>query len=148
LSQKFANTLFCPLKPSRFLSAALTGVHLGAAVLVALLNVDFAPKVLWWLILMASLIHSVGTHGLRRLPGAIRNLTAESDGTWTLETRDGTTASGCALRSRFVHPWLVLLTVQPLGQRLTRAVCVPADSLDPETFRQLRVRLLLQTAAA
>jgi hypothetical protein len=126
----------------------LTGVHFGAAVLVALLDIDLSPKALLWLLLLASLTRSVGMHGLRRFPSAIRSLTADSDGTWTVEARDGTTTSGCALRSRFVHPWLVLLTVLPPGQRLAHAVCVPADSLDPETFRQLRVRLLLQTAAA
>lgn len=45
--------------------------------------------------------------------------------------------------SSLVLPWLVVLHYRAEGQWFSRTLCLPADSLDADTHRRLRVRLRL-----
>ncbi len=58
-----------------------------------------------------------------------------------LTLRGGDQLAGQVLRTTLVTPFLTVLNVRPQGARLARSVVILPDSLNAESFRQLRVRL-------
>jgi hypothetical protein len=84
-------------------------------------------------------------HAARRADRSLVSLVWLADGEWRLTERGGATRSGRLRWDSYAHPWLTVLNFT--GARRCSVVLLP-DSLDPETFRRLRVRLGLQGMAA
>jgi len=128
------------LQPSRYLAIMLIAAH--GATLAALFPLDFP---IWAKTALAILVLlNLGYH-LRReawlsAPSAILALTLEGDRV-VLTTRDGEQLTGQILRDSLVTPYLTVLNVLPQGARMARSVIILPDSLDTESFRQLRVWL-------
>ena len=128
------------LQPSRYFAAILIAAH-GIA-LAALF-----PLVLpgWSKVALASLISFSLMYHLRRdawlsAPSASVALVLEGDRA-VLTTRGGEQLAGQILRDSLVTPFLTVLNVLPQGAHLARSVVILPDSLDAESFRQLRVCL-------
>jgi toxin CptA len=128
------------LQPSHYLAAMLITAH--GATLAALIPLAFpiwAKMALAFLVLL-----SLGYH-LRReawlfAPSATVALILEGDQV-VLSTRDGKHLMGKILHDSLVTPYLTILNVLPQGARFSRSVIILPDSLDAESFRQLRVWL-------
>jgi len=83
------------------------------------------------------------THVSLSHPAAIRQLRWGDGNHWQLTRRDGAMRH-TALQTRvFIHPRLVILCFQDAWWR-SSCVVLTADRLSPETFRRLRVRLLIE----
>ncbi len=127
------------LSPSRYLAFILVSVH-GAASLVPLLVLP------WWagstivLMLLLGLRHYLLRDAWLRLPHSCARLVLEEEGA-VLVRRDGAELSCRILPGSMVTPWLTVLNILPQGARFARSVVILPDSLDAESFRQLRVWL-------
>jgi hypothetical protein len=81
-------------------------------------------------------------HVSLRHPEAIRYLCWGEDNNWRLTRKDGTTLSTSLKPRVFIHPRLVVLRFRRSSWRAV-SVLLTADRLAPESFRRLRVRLLI-----
>jgi toxin CptA len=127
-------------RPSRYLAAILSIAH-GAA-LVALFPLDLP---VWTKAGLAFLVLlSLGYHLWRdawlSASSAIVSLVLDGD-MIMLVSRGGEQLAGRMLRDTLVTPFLAVLNVMPEGARFSRSMVILPDSLDAESFRQLRVWL-------
>ena len=142
MSKRSGNNLIIKLKVSRSMIAVFSLVHVGA---LALLWAIDAP--LWVLIPLAaaiglSLYVALSRQALRSMHGAVIAMRWDSEEGLSLR-RSGTPGwNAAAIRSRFVHPWLVILSIKISGHRIPASLILAADSLEPEVFRRLRAALL------
>jgi hypothetical protein len=118
-------------------------LHLGAVALVVA-----APGPGLWragvvLLVFWSLYRAAGLHALRRLPGAVVELSLSGSNAWQLR-RIGSGWVAAELTGAFVHRALVTLTLRPVHGRWPLGVVLAADAADAEVLRRLRARLLLQ----
>lgn len=128
------------LQPSLYLAILLIAAH--AAALMALY---FLPLPSWALAALTVLLLSGLGFYLRRHAW----LTAPSSGVMlqldgdrvVLTARSGDQLTGQLSGTSLVTPLLTVLNVLPQGEHFTRSVIILPDSLDPESFRQLRVLL-------
>ena len=128
------------LQPSRYLAAILVAAH--GITLAALFPLGLP---IWSKVALASLILLSLMYHLRRdawlsAPSSGIALKLEDDRV-ILTTRGGEQLAGQILRDSLVTPLLTILNVLPQGARLARSVIILPDSLDAESFRQLRVCL-------
>lgn len=128
------------LQPSRYLAAMLITAH--GATLVALLPLALPG---WAKAALASLMLLSLMHHLRRdawlsTPSAGVALMLECDRV-VLTTRGGEQLTGQILHDSLVTPFITVLNILPQGAHLARSVVILPDSLDAESFRQLRVWL-------
>lgn len=79
---------------------------------------------------------------LRRDPDAIGALVWEEGNRWQLTLRSGEEINAVLRPFVFMQPWLVILHFRSDDGRAAHLVLLP-DMLDRETFRRLRVRLLI-----
>ena len=143
-SEKSALPLNLKIRPSKQLAIFLLLSHGGAmAVLYAL---TLTPWVQWSLALMviAYLVYNMRTHALLSAPSAIVEAVWSARGDWTLLNINGEALEARLLPNSYVHPLLVLLNFQFLDMNRVRSLVLPADSLDQQTYRKLRVRLNLE----
>ena len=120
------------------LGTVLTAAHLAAVVAAAaaLPGLALAPAVL---ALVLSWLHTWQRHVARCAPDAVTGLQIEAREA-TLRRRDGRADRG-RIRSLFVSPLLVILTVRCPGRLSACSVVIPPDATGAEAHRRLRVRL-------
>ena len=125
--------------PSRYLAAILIAAHVIA--LSALLPAlpPWAGVALAVLVLL-SLLHYLLRDAWLRLPHSCTGLALEDEGV-VLIRRDGARLPCRILPGGLVAPGLTVLNLKPHGARTARSVVILPDSLDKESFRQLRVWL-------
>lgn len=126
--------------PSRSLAAILALAH-GVA-LAALVPLAFPvwAKVALAPVILFSLWHHLRRDALLSEPSSCTALVLEK-GEMALTLRDGKSLAGRVSRDSVVTPFLTVLNIMPGRGIFSRSVIILPDSLDPESFRQLRVRL-------
>lgn len=125
--------------PSRYLTAMLVAAHCAVlAVLAAILPLWAALAA--GALLLFSLSYYLGRDAWLRLPSSCAGLVLDGDGV-ILHRRDGVKLPGKILHDSLVTPALTVLNVLPHGARFARGVVILPDSLEAESFRQLRVWL-------
>lgn len=126
--------------PSRLLAAILALAH-GVA-LAALIPLAFPvwAKVALALVILFSLWHHLRRDALLSRPSSCTVLVLEK-GEAALTLRDGKLLAGRVSRDSVVTPFLAVLNIVPGRSLFSRSVIILPDSLDPESFRQLRVWL-------
>ena len=134
-SAKSAAPLHLILERSRVLHRALGAAH-GLAGVAALAN----PLPLW---VKAGLLGAVGVSlylTLRDhvLDPPVRGLSLNPDGHWEVIRRTGP-VTATLLGSTVATSWIVILHL--VTDRGTIAIPILRDSVDPESFRRLRVHL-------
>ena len=130
------------LRPSRLLGAALSCMH--AAAWLALLTLDIPV----WALLALTLILSLSLHyylrRIARLVAPASCLSLQLEGSRIiLGERSGRQIAGRLLPGSLVTPMLLVINIRLLETGKIRSVVVMPDSLDAESFRQLRVFLNL-----
>ncbi len=92
------------------------------------------------LLLLMSLRHCLLYHAWLSLPHSCAGLVLEEEGAVFIR-RDGAHLPCRILSGSLVAPWLTVLNVQPDEARGVLSIVILPDSLDAESYRQLRVRL-------
>jgi hypothetical protein len=124
---------------SRRLFAAVITVHLCAAAAVTVTVLPWALKVFCLLLIGASPLLV-----LRRLRLDLpRSISLRQDGTMEVERADGQIQVERIGNAAVALPWLVVLSCEYEGQQ--RRLVLPADSLDAEAHRSLRLWLRYRT---
>ncbi len=143
----FASPLDVPLARSQRAAFALTSGHTVAGVAAAA-----SLPIVWTLPLLLalalSLWHALRHYAWRSAPGAISRLNLSSDGGLTLTRRDGRTVSGSLPAGGFVSCPLIVLHLPGARRWRAIAVVIPADAVDPDQHRRLRVWLNWRLPAA
>lgn len=89
--------------------------------------------------LLASLIHGHGLYIIKTNPASPTQLVLNQAGEWWLSIGSGDTFPVILKPVTFVHPLLVVLIFK--GETGSYRVILTPDTIDPDTFRRLRVRL-------
>ena len=135
--------LVVTLKPSRLLMAILSGAHVGAGLILAIL-----PFPVWLKCFGIAAIFVAGMFYLRRYaslgaPTAVRELRMLSEN--RLEIFRGEWQPAELTGEQFVHPFLTIIRCRTKKDRWPISVVILNDMLDPESFRALRLRLKWRT---
>lgn len=139
-SPQFAAPLVLEPGPSRRLAAGLALVGGATLVLVAYLPLHGGWRVALALVVAISGWYSIVVHALRHGSEAIVQLTWDGDNHWFVRRRAGHVQQVTLLGDSLVLSWLVVLNFKPeRGRRFS--VVLFGDSLPPDRFRQLRMRL-------
>lgn len=128
-----------PRRSRRLLSAILTA-HVVGLIVVFFAGIPGLLRLVLGLCVVASALIAVRGHlgGL-----SVRLAVWEADGDWSLTRADGLRAAAWLLPESYVSPWLVILRFRGRGVGWRPVLVLLSDSLDPDTFRRLRVRLRL-----
>ena len=148
MSQKLENNLILNIKVSRFLTGVLLFVHLGAMVLLMAVPVAWPIRMALGALLGWSLYRSLRIHAWRRGPSAIEAIELDGEGVVSVRLAGRDDWQVCRISSRFVHPWLTLLSLKIEGRRWPVSLAIAADAVEPEPFRCWRVALRFRTVAA
>jgi len=142
------SNLILNIKVSRFLAGVLPLVHLGGMLLLLAVPVFWLIRLALWALLGMSLYWSLRVHAWRQGPSAIE--TIEMDGEEVVSVRFAGKEGWhiCRVTSRFVHPWLTLLSLKIESRRWPVSLAIAADAVEPEPFRRWRVALKLHRAPA
>ena len=126
--------------PSRYLILMIVMAHAVAAGAFLFVPISKIALFLLLIVLAVSMVYYVLRDAGLILGGAWIALGLEDDRV-VLHNRKGEEVVGALLRSSVVTPYLVVLNIALPGQRSRRNVVLMADSMDAESFRQLRVAL-------
>jgi toxin CptA len=125
---------------SRYLAALLSAAHCAALAALLPLLLPFWAKASMSSIVLFSLAYHLWRDAWLSAPSAAVALVLEGDQV-VLSTRGGEQLTGKILRGSLVTPLITVLNVLPQSARHARSAIIMRDSLDAESFRQLRVRL-------
>jgi hypothetical protein len=137
-----APALRLDLKPSRLLAGALVFAH-GLACAAVWMSLSGWLQYIAWGAILASLAHAL----LRAMHHPALSLELHEDGRASWRNRDGTWREGRLGKNHFVSAALAVVELHLAG-RSRRRVILMADSVSPEDFRRLRVRLRWQRSPA
>ena len=128
------------LQPSRYLAATLIVAH-GVAI-AALFPLAFPvwAKLALACVMLFSLVYHLRRDAWLSAPSSSKVLTLKSEQV-VLTTHGGEPLAGQVLRDSMVTPLITVLNILPQGAHFARSVVILTDSLDAESFRQLRVWL-------
>ena len=145
---KSESSLILNIKVSRFLTGALLLVHLGGTVLLFAVPLIWLNRLALWALLGMSLYWSWRVHAWRQGPSAIETIEMDGEGVVSVRFVGKEGWHTCQITSRFVHPWLTLLSLKIESRRWPVSLAIAADAVEPEPFRRWRVALKLHRAPA
>lgn len=134
------------LHASLSLTIILILAHLVAMVSVALVSLPIWALAAMLILLLGSMVYCILHYATLRLKSACIALSFDQ-GSVDLQNRKGQTLTGMLLRGSVVTPFCVVLNIATQAQWSKQTVIVMADSMDTESFRQLRVILKWQVSA-
>jgi hypothetical protein len=142
LFRTYATPLLLEPGVSRRLGGLLALSHGAALAVLPFSGLPPLPAAALALSVVLSWLRSHRRDVLRRDPDAIASLIWESGNRCRLLLRSGEEIGAVLRPFGFLQPWLVILHFRRDDGRAARLVLLP-DMLDRETFRRLRVRLLI-----
>ena len=127
-------------QPSLYLATALIAMH--SAALAALLSLawPFWTQVALVFLLLANMLQHLWRNAWLSAPSSDVTLLLDGDRI-VLTSRSGGQVAGKVMPDSLITPLLTVLNVLPQDAYLARSVIILPDSLDAESFRQLRVCL-------
>lgn len=134
-------------RPSRWLPLLVVLTHALALTAIAVLPLDWGWRLILAAMVVASLWHGIEGPVRRRLPWSIREAHWHADGHWELRRADGQVLAAPLSPSTYVGQALVILNFQwPLWSPPWRRpiLVLPADALETDTLRRLRLRLRIE----
>lgn len=127
-------------QPSSTLAIILVVAHSAALLSLLALPLPSWAMAALFLILLFSLLHYLRHDAWLSAPSSGVNLVLEEEDV-VLTTRSGDQFTGHLSHDSLITPLLTVLNVLPQGAYLARSIIILPDSLDKESFRQLRVWL-------
>jgi toxin CptA len=128
------------LKPSASLAALLVCVHLVAIVAMIPLALPLWSRLMLISLLAIDLACSLRRDVLLLGPSSCTGLSLGREMAGMLDA-NGKLLPCRVLQDSLVTPFLTVVNVLPQGAHFSRSAIILPDSLDAESFRQLRVRL-------
>jgi toxin CptA len=128
------------IRSSRYLAAVLICAYGATFVAVLPLELPLWAKVLLGLVLLFALIYHLRRDAWLTASSSNITLVLQSDQAMLIK-RDGKQVVGTVSRDSVATPLLTILNVLPQGAHVAHSVVILPDSLDAESFRQLRVWL-------
>ena len=132
LSQKFY------LRPSQYLAGVLIAALNAAVVLLLSMSLPWWAKLAAIAALLISAVYYLRHDAYLSMQSSSVRLQMEA-GQVTITRRNGHSWSGLVLHDSFITPLMVILNVLPEDAYFSRSVIILPDSLDKDSFRQLRV---------
>lgn len=132
LSQQFY------LRPSQYLAGVLIAALNAAVVLLLSMSLPWWAKLAAIAALLISAVYYLRHDAYLSMQSSNVRLQMEA-GQVTITRRNGHSWSGLVLHDSFIMPQMVILNVLPEGAYFSRSVIILPDSLDKDSFRQLRV---------
>ncbi len=129
------------LHRSRFVGVVMLLTHLSALAVFYWIDLAVWARLLLILAVLASLVDVFRYFVLRLADKAITMIELDSDGNIKLGYRNGVHTHVSRLRSVFVSPVITLVTAKTEDSRFARKIVIPFDAIEPDVFRQLRVKL-------
>jgi hypothetical protein len=142
LSRTYATPLCLEPGVSCRLDGFLALSHGSALAVLPFCGLPMLPVVAMALGVVLSWLRTRRRDVRRRDPGSIASLVWEEGNRVRLTLHSGQDIGATLRPFVFIQPWLVILHFRRDDGRSTRLVLLP-DMLDRETFRRLRVRLLI-----
>jgi toxin CptA len=128
------------LQPSIYFTIALVASHGVALAVLAPLALPLWSRTLLASLVLVSLLYHIWHDAWLLALSSNKTLLLEGD-MILLVARNGDQVSARVLADSLVTSFITVLNVLPQGSYLARSVIILPDSLDAESFRQLRVRL-------
>lgn len=128
------------LQPSIYFTIALVASHGVALAVLVPLALPLWAKILLALLVIISLLYHVWHDAWLLALSSNKTLLLDGDMV-QLVARNGDQVTARVLADSLVTPYITVLNVLPQGSNLARSVIILPDSLDAESFRQLRVWL-------
>ena len=128
------------LQPSIYFAIALVVSHGAALAVLAPLALPLWAKILLASLVLISLLYHVWHDAWLLALSSNKTLLLDGD-MILLVARNGDQVTARVLADSLVTPYITVLNVLPQGSHLARSVIILPDSLDAESFRQLRVWL-------
>jgi len=128
------------LQPSVYFTIVLVASHGTALAVLVPLALPIWTRTLLALLVIASLLYHVW-HDAWLLALSSNNTLLLDGDVILLVARNGDQITAQVLTDSLVTPFITILNVLPQGAYLARSVIILPDSLDTESFRQLRVWL-------
>ena len=116
--------------------------------LLLVVPVSWLIRLALWALLGMSLYRSLRIHAWRQGPSAIESIEMDGEGVVSVRFTETDDWHACQITSRFVHPWLTLLSLKIEDRRWPVSLAIAADAVEPEPFRRWRVALRFRTAVA
>ena len=132
------------IRPSIVLSWVLGAMSLLGLVCLGVLPWPWPWRVLSCLMLAAATSHAILQHGLRRLKHSVVALQLMPDNSVSIDLKDGRRQAVRVMPSYVVTPLLSVVHCrlqEAAWYSPTRYVLIPADAVDAEEYRRLRVYL-------
>ena len=128
------------LQPSIYLTIALVASHGVALAILAPLALPLWSRTLLASLVLVSLLYHLWHDAWLLALSSNKTLLLDGD-MILLVARNGDQVTARVLADSLVTPFITVLNVLPQGTHLARSVIIVPDSLDAESFRQLRVWL-------
>ncbi|MEO6422439.1 MAG: protein YgfX [Candidatus Nitrotoga sp.] len=128
------------LKPSIYFTIALIASHGAAIAVLTPLTLPLWARMLLALLVLVSLLYHLWHDAWLLALSSNKTLLLDGDMV-LLVARNGDQVTARILADSLVTPFITILNVLPRGKYLARSVIILPDSLDTESFRQLRVWL-------
>ncbi len=128
------------LQPSIYFTIALVASHGVALAVLAPLALPLWARILLALLVIISLLYHVWYDAWLLALSSNKALLLDGDMVLLL-ARNGDQVTARVLADSLVTPLITILNVLPQGAHLARSIIILPDSLDTESFRQLRVWL-------
>lgn len=128
------------LQPSTYFTIALVVSHGAALAVLVPLALPLWARILLALLVLVSLLYHVWHDAWLLALSSNKTLMLDGD-MILLVARNGDQVTARVLTDSLVTPFITVLNVLPQGAYLARSVIILPDSLDSESFRQLRVWL-------
>jgi hypothetical protein len=142
LSRLYATPLRLEPGVSRRLGGFLVLSHGAALVVLPFCGLPPLPVTAIALGVVLSWLRTRRHEVRRRDPDSLASLVWEEGNRWRLTLRSGRDTGATLRPFVFMQPWLVILHFRRDDGRAARLVLLP-DMLDEDSFRRLRVRLLI-----
>jgi hypothetical protein len=126
------------------LAGIFLAIHLGGMLLVAVTSMIWLVRLGLWGVLGWSLYYSLAIHAWRSSPFAISAIELDNEGMASVRFAGSEVWQPVRITSRFVHPWLTLMTLRLENRRWPLKLVIAADAVEPEPFRRWRVALKFQ----
>ena len=138
LSTKYATPLLLEPGPSHSLRAWLVVIHVVAILLLPSLSLPAGAGLILLLLILFSLWHTI-----RRHSDSVSAVLWSEARSCRLSLASGQDIEARLMPQVFILPWLVIMRFKSDRKRLHQLVLLP-DMLEPEVFRRLRVRLMIE----
>ena len=128
------------LQPSVYFTIVLVAAHGTALAVLAPLALPIWTRTLLALLVIISLLYHVWRDAWLLALSSSKTLLLDGD-LLLLVARNGDQVTAQVLADSLITPFITILNVLPQGAYLARSIIILPDSLDTESFRQLRVWL-------